>query len=83
MTTTTSTDRAVTLADAHSSGMPADDRARFMAAFDAARTAVAQGWDTEERWLRLSASHAPGAPAMMAGYLEGLASLRRPGGGTR
>ncbi|WP_060952425.1 hypothetical protein [Streptomyces hygroscopicus] len=71
---------SVELALAHSARMPGVDGSRFMTAFEAARADVAAGRDTEERWLRLRASNAPAAPVVIAGYLEGLASVRRPGG---
>lgn len=71
---------AVERARDHSARMCAADGTRFMDAFEAARADVGAGRDTEERWLRLSASRAEVASVVMAGYLEGLASLRTRGG---
>lgn len=67
------------LAVAHSAHLPATSGARFMAAFEQARTDFATGQDIEGHWLRLYASRAPAATALMAGYIEGLASLRGEG----
>ncbi|WP_432589970.1 hypothetical protein ABVG11_34410 [Streptomyces sp. HD1123-B1] len=71
---------AVERARDHSARMSAADGTRFMAAFEAARADVDAGRDTEERWLRLAASRAEAAPVVIAGYIEGLASLRTRGG---
>jgi hypothetical protein len=70
-------DRSVELAEQHSAGMGPRARETFMVAFCRARTDVVEGLDTEARWLRMQAEHA--AASSLAGYVEGLASLRRQG----
>ncbi|MFG2826047.1 hypothetical protein ACGFWI_00965 [Streptomyces sp. NPDC048434] len=59
------------------------DQSSFLLAYSSGRSRVRQGCDVEADWLLLKAS-ARTSPAMLAGFIEGLASTRElPKGGGR
>lgn len=71
-----SPEAATELATRHSA--ESEDQSLYLATFDATREAVVKGGDVEMAWLRLTAQRESVSPAVLAGFVEGLASTRPP-----
>lgn len=78
---TRTADAALELAESRAEA--GDDPDTYLLAYSSGRNRAQQGCDVEADWLLLKANHSA-TPAMLAGFLEGLASTREfPKGGGR